>query len=50
VSSTIEGRELIRLYYEWTPVIVKALDADKEFKKEIQHLIDSLLALIIAEI
>jgi len=49
MSSTHEGQELIRVYYEWTPLIGKALDADKEFKQELQSLIDGVLTLIIAE-
>jgi hypothetical protein len=43
---TPEGQELIKLYYEWSPVIVQAMEADESFKAEVKELIDGLLPLI----
>ena len=46
LESTPEGRELIRLYYWWSPVIVNAMAADTAFKKEVKDAIDGLLPVI----
>ena len=46
LSKTQEGQELIKLYYQWSPVIVKAMEADEEFKQEIKELVDEVLPLI----
>ena len=46
LNQTPEGRELIRLYYQWSPMIVKAMEKDKEFKEEVKELIDGVLELI----
>jgi len=43
---TPEGREIIRLYYEWSPAIVKAMEADEEFKDEVKEMIDGVLGLV----
>jgi len=46
LSQTPEGQEIIRLYYQWSPAIVKAMEGDKIFKGEIKEIIDGFLALI----
>ncbi len=46
LSITPAGQELIRLYYQWSPVIVKAMEADEEFKEEVKAMIDGVLPLI----
>jgi len=46
LSQTPAGQELIRLYYEWSPAIIKAISQDTEFKEEIKELIDEALLLI----
>jgi hypothetical protein len=46
LKSTAEGQELIKLYYEWSPAIVKAMEEDEEIKEQIRELIDGLLPLI----
>jgi hypothetical protein len=46
LSKTPEGRHLIRLYYQWGPVIAKMMDRDEEFKKEINEMVDEVLSLI----
>ena len=45
LSQTPEGRELIRLYYEWSPAITEVMDNDDEFKKDLKELIDGVLGL-----
>ena len=34
LDSTPAGREIIRLYYEWSPAIVKVMEEDKKFRGE----------------
>jgi len=46
LSKTSTGREIIRLYYEWSPVIVSAIEEDQEFKEELKELIDEMLPMI----
>jgi len=46
LSKTPEGQEIIRLYYEWSPVILKAMEGDKPFREEVKGLIDGFMPLI----
>lgn len=46
LNQTPESRELIRLYYQWSPVIVKIMKEDEEFKEEVKEVIDGVLVLI----
>jgi hypothetical protein len=46
LSQTPEGQELIKLYYRWSSVIVKAMETDEEFKEEFKNLLDELLPMI----
>ena len=46
LNKTSEGQELIKLYYEWSPAIVKAMEEDEEFKEEVKEMIDGVLELI----
>jgi hypothetical protein len=46
LSATPQGQELIQLYYQWSPVIVMAIENDEELKQEIKSLMDGVLALI----
>jgi len=46
LRKTPEGQELIKLYYQWSPVMVKAMKEDTLFKAEIKAMIDEILPLI----
>jgi hypothetical protein len=46
LSQSHEGQELIKLYYQWSPAIVRAMEADEEFKQEIKDMIDEILPMI----
>ena len=46
LSKTLEAHEVIRLYYEWSPAIVKAMDEYEAFKEGMKELVDEILALI----
>jgi len=39
------GREIIKLYYQWSPAIVRAIEGDDEFKEQMRHIIDRILLL-----
>ena len=46
LSKSQEGRELIKLYYQWSPFIVRAMEAVEEFKEDIREMVDEILPLI----
>jgi hypothetical protein len=46
LSKTWEGRQYIRLYYQWSPVIVAVMEKDGVFKGEVKDLIDGIVPLI----
>ena len=46
LSKTPEGQEIIKLYYEWSPIIVKAMEADEEFKEEVRAMVDEILGMV----
>jgi len=49
LSKTAEGQKLIKLYYQWSPMIVSAMEKDGEFKEEVEGMIDGVLELITEE-
>jgi len=50
LSQTPEGQELIKIYYQWSPMIVRAMEDDEKFKEEVKEMIDGVLPLIQTEI
>lgn len=46
LTKTPTGQEIIRLYYEWSPAIVTAMEEDEKFEEEVMELIDEILPLI----
>jgi hypothetical protein len=46
LSKTPEGRQLIKLYYQWSPVMVRAMKQDEEFREEVKKMINSILPVI----
>lgn len=46
LKQTPEGEELIKLYYEWNPAIVKAIEADEEVREQVKEMIDGVLSFI----
>jgi len=47
LSATPEGQEIIRLYYQWSPVITMAIQNDEEVRVEIKALVDGILQMIL---
>ena len=46
LNQTPEGQELIKLYYEWSPVIVEMMNEDEDFRSQVKEMIDGVLELI----
>jgi len=46
LSQIPEGQAIRRLYYQWSPAIVKAMEEDEEFKEEVKEMIDGILPVI----
>jgi len=46
VSQTPEGQELIRLYYQLGPAIVKAMEENEELRAQLKGLIDGIVPLV----
>jgi hypothetical protein len=46
LRQTQEGQELIKLYYQWSPVMVGAMQADETFKQDVKEMIDGVLELM----
>lgn len=49
LSKTPVGQEIIRLYYLWSPAIVKAMKEDEEFKEQVTEMLGGVLILITKE-
>lgn len=45
LHKTLEGQEIIRLYYEGSSVVVRAMGEEEEFKEEVMALISKGLSL-----
>jgi hypothetical protein len=46
LSRTLEGQEMIKLYYAWSPPIVRIMEEDEGFKAEVKEMLDGILPLI----
>lgn len=47
LRSTPIGQEITKLYYEWSPALVKVMVDDEELKEEVKGVIDEILPLIL---
>jgi hypothetical protein len=50
LNQTPAGQELIRLYYELSPVIVQMMNEDEEFRARVKEMIDGVLPLLRGEV
>ena len=46
LNKTPVGQEIIRLYYQWSPAIIKVMEKDAEFKEDVKELIEGILPMI----
>lgn len=50
LRTTPVGQEIIRLYYLWSPAIVKVMEEDEAFREELKETIDWILPMIREEV
>ena len=43
LASTIQGQELIELYYEWNSLIIRSILTNEELKKDLKELVENVL-------
>ena len=46
LRKTPEGRELIKIYYDWSPQLVSALEEETALKDQVKKVLDQILILI----
>jgi hypothetical protein len=46
LSQTPVGQGIIKLYYQLSPAIVKAMEKDEEFREELKEMMDGVLELV----
>lgn len=46
LSKTPSGKQIIKLYYQLSPSIVKAMEQDEEFKEEVKDMIEEVLPFV----
>jgi hypothetical protein len=46
LTQTDEGRELVRLYYQWSRMLAETLQEDETFREEVKAFIDEIIFLI----
>lgn len=46
LSKTPEGQEIIKQYYQWSPVVAIMMEEDEEFKEDVKKMVDGVLELI----
>jgi hypothetical protein len=46
LNKTPGGQEIIELYYQWSPVIVKAMENNEAFKEEVKEMLDEILLVL----
>ena len=46
LNSTPQGKEMVRLYYEWGPLLVKVFEENEVLREEIKLLLAEIIALI----
>ena len=46
LSQSPAGQEIIKLYYQWSPTLVRAMMGDNKFKTEVKAVMDGMLPLI----
>ena len=49
LSKTKPGQEIIRLYYAWSPVVIKSMHQDEELKESLNIVINELVTLVSKE-
>ena len=48
LAETGEGRELIKLYYLFSPALVKLLGEDQAFRKDVKEMVDEIVTMLVS--
>ena len=46
LNTTPIGQDITKLYYDWSPAIVRGMEDDETFKEEVKEMVDTILPLI----
>jgi hypothetical protein len=46
LRKTTEGREIIKIYYDWSPRLVRALEDEAALKDQLKKVLDQIFILI----
>jgi len=46
LRKTTEGREIIKIYYDWSPHLVRALEDEAALKDQVKKVLDQIFILI----
>jgi hypothetical protein len=46
LGKTPEGQALVTLYYQWSPIVVKAMEGNGGVKQRVKKTIDDILLLV----
>jgi hypothetical protein len=46
IDSGPEGETIIKFYYKWSPLLLKAIDEDGELEEQLREVVDTILFLI----
>lgn len=46
LTRTIQGQELIELYYEWSPLMIRSILEDGELKNDLHEMVEGVLPLV----
>ena len=49
LRTTPEGKQIIRLYYQWSPLLLKAMEEDDALQEAVKEVVDQLLRLLRAD-
>jgi hypothetical protein len=49
LSTTPEGKQIIQLYYQWSPIILKAMEDDEALQAEVKDVVDHIVDLLRAD-
>ena len=49
LRTTPEGKQIIRLYYQWSPLLLKAMEEDDALQEEVKEVVDHLVGLLRAD-
>ena len=46
LSTTPEGKQIIQLYYQWGPIILKAMEGNEALQEEVKDVVDHIVDLL----